>query len=410
MGNYVIVGNGVAAVGCIEGIRSVDTEGPITVVSKEPYPAYCRPLISYLLEGKTDLARMPYRGADFYERMGCEVLYGRAAERLDAQGRAVVLDDGTRVGYDALCVATGASPFEPPYPGLDSVPSKYFFVTLDDALGLGEAIDASSKVLVVGAGLIGLKCAEGIVGRVASVTVCNRSGQVLSSILDHDSAEIVQDRLETHGIHLVLGDTVSWFEGGVAHMTSGADIPFDVLVLAVGVRANTGLVRDAGGEVDRGIVVDEHMRTSLPGVFSAGDCTQGYDVSLGGRRVLATLPNAYQQGHAAGVGMAGGDELFDKGIPMNSVGFFGLHAMTAGTYVGEVYEERDEGSVKRLFVDDGLLKGFILVGRDERAGIYTSLIRERVPLSSVDFDMLRRGATTAALPTGQRLKLFGEAV
>ena len=152
------------------------------------------------------------------------------------------------------------------------------------------------------------------------------------------------------------------------------------------------------------------MRTSLPGVFSAGDCTQGYDVSLGGRRVLATLPNAYQQGHAAGVGMAGGDELFDKGIPMNSVGFFGLHAMTAGTYVGEVYEERDEGSVKRLFVDDGLLKGFILVGRDERAGIYTLLIRERVPLSSVDFDMLRRGATTAALPTGQRLKMFGEAV
>jgi hypothetical protein len=104
------------------------------------------------------------------------------------------------------------------------------------------------------------------------------------------------------------------------------------------------------------------------------------------------------QGHAAGVNMAGGDEVFDKAIPMNSIGFFGLHAMTAGTYTGEVYEEVNGTSVKRLFWENNLLKGFILIGSNERAGIYTSLIRERTPLSSIDFELLKTSATTTAFP------------
>ncbi|MBQ6492013.1 MAG: NAD(P)/FAD-dependent oxidoreductase [Atopobiaceae bacterium] len=410
MGSYVIVGNGVAAIGCIEGIRSVDERGAITVVSRERHPAYCRPLISYLLEGKTDLAHMPYRDAGFYERMGCTTLVGREATRIDAEARAVELDDGTRVAYDALCLATGSSPFVPSFPGLDTVTSKHAFMTLDDALGLERAIDATSRVLIVGAGLIGLKCAEGICGRVLSITVCDLADRVLSSILDAECAALMQARLEGRGIRLMLGDTVERFEGDRAHMRGGEVVAFDVLVLAVGVRANTALVGQAGGEVDRGVIVDDRMRTSLPDVFAAGDCAQGYDVSLGDKRVLAILPNAYLQGHAAGVNMAGGDERHDKGVPMNSIGFFGLHAMTAGTYAGEVYEERLEGSIRRLFVKDGLLRGFILIGGDERAGIYTSLVRERIPLDSFDFDALRRGATTAAFPAGRRRQMFGEAV
>lgn len=408
--SYVIVGNGIAATGCIEGIRSVDAEGPITVVSREARPAYCRPLISYLLEGKTDLAHMTYRDADFYDRAGCEVLYGRTAVRVDAARHVAVLDDGSEVGYDALCVAAGASPFEPSYPGLETVRSRHFFTTLDDALGLERVIEPTSRVLILGAGLIGLKCAEGIAGRAGTVTVCNRSDGILSSILDKEGSALMRARLEERGVTLVLGDVVERFEDGIAHLSSGADIPFDVLVLAVGMRANVGLVAGEGGEVDRGIVVDDRMRTSLPEVFAAGDCAQGYDVSLGERRVLATHPNAYLQGHAAGVNMAGGDERFDKGLPLNSIGLFSLHAMTAGTYVGDVYEERSEGSLKRLFVENGLLKGFILVGGSERAGIYTSLIRERVPLDSFDFGALMHAATTTAFPTERRRHMFGEAV
>ena len=410
MKRYVIIGNGVAAVGCIEGIRSVDKNGEITVVSGEKHEAYCRPLISYYLEGKTDLSRMGYRRAGFYEDMGVRVLYGRTAKALLPESKEAELDDGSRLPFSDLCLAVGSSPFVPPFEGLDSVRMQFPFMTLDDALTLEKELDPDSRVLIVGAGLIGLKCAEGIAGRVASVTVCDLADRVLSSILDVPCASLMQKHLEEHGIRFYLSDSVARFEENTATMKSGAVVPFDALVLAVGVRANTSLLKDIGGEVNRGIVVDERMRTSVDGIYAAGDCAEGTDISIGQKRVLAILPNAYMQGHTAGVNMAGGDAVFDKAIPMNSIGFFGLHAMTAGAYDGEMYEEKTERSLKRLFTADDRLKGFILIGCEERAGIYTSLIREKTPLSSIDLDLLKKGATTAAFPSEMRRKKFGGVV
>ena len=412
MKRYVIIGNGVAAAGCIEGIRSVDTEGEITVISAEKHEVYCRPLISYYLEGKTDLTRMSYRAEDFYSKNGVRVIYGESATAINPDDATVTVSDGTVLPYDAVCVAAGSSPFVPPMEGLDTVEKKYSFLTLDDALALEQAITPESRVLIVGAGLIGLKCAEGIQERVASITVCDLANRVLSSILDDECAAMMQKKLEEHGIHFLLGDSVSKFEPDgsgsyVAHMKSGADASFDVLVLAVGVRANTGLLKEIGGNVNRGIVVDNRLATSIPGIYSAGDCAEGYDVTIGANRVLAIFPNAYMQGHAAGVNMAGGEELFDCGMPMNSIGFFGLHAMTAGAYEGECYEETTPESIKRLYVKDDLLKGFLLIGCHEHAGIYTSLIRNRTPLSEIDFELMKQGATTAAFSSENRRKKFG---
>ena len=173
-------------------------------------------------------------------------------------------------------------------------------------------------------------------------------------------------------------------------MKSGKKIDFDILVLAVGVRANTEIFKNIGGDVNRGILINDSMETSVKNIYAAGDCTEGNDISLGDKRVLAILPNAYMQGYCAGQNMAGEKAEFDSAIPMNSIGFFGLHAMTAGSYDGEMFEEKDENGIKRLFVKDGLLKGFILIGKTERAGIYTSLIREKTPLSSLDFEMLKK--------------------
>ena len=410
MKHYVIIGNGVAAVGCIEGIRSVDKEGKITVVSEEKYPVYCRPLISYYLENKTDTERMNYRGADFYDNMGCDVLYEKKAINIDTDLKKVVLDDGSEQPYTTVCVATGSAPFVPNFEGLDTVENKFSFMTLDDTFAIEKAIKKDSKVLIVGAGLIGLKCAEGLHGRVANITVCDLADRVLSSILDTECATVVQKHLEKNGIEFMLGDTAVRFEKNSAQMKSGKTVDFDILVLAVGVRANTSLVKDIGGEVNRGIIVNERMETSVDGIFAAGDCTEGEDISCDRKKVLALLPNAYMQGHAAGVNMAGGDEVFDKAIPMNSIGFFGLHIMTAGTYEGEIYEENTDGTIKRLFTKDGLLKGFILVGKTERVGIYTSLIREKTPLDTINFETMKKNATSVAFSPENRRKKFGGVV
>lgn len=415
MKRYVIVGNGVAAVGCIEGIRAADTESPITVISAEKYPVYCRPLISYCLEGKASPERMNYRPADFYETNGCEVLYGRKAVRLDPQGHTVALDDGTELPYDALCVAAGSSPFIPPMEGLDSVEKKFSFLTMDDMLSLEQAITPESRVLIIGAGLIGLKCAEGLRERVASIAVCDLADRVLSSILDADCASIMQAHLEENGLRFLLQDSVTRFEGNTAYFRSGAVESFDVLVLAVGVRANSSLVKDAGGETGRGVAVDEGMRTSLPDVYAAGDCAEGLDSSCGMRRVLAILPNAYAQGRTAGRNMAGETAAQTDAFPMNAIGFFGLHALTAGSYFtpeqgGELYEERGEGTIRRLFIKDGLLTGFILIGDVARAGIYTALIREKRPLAELDFDLLKKSPTFLAFGKENRGHFFGGVV
>lgn len=415
MAEYVVIGNGVAAVGCIEGIRSIDKVSQITVISEENHAVYCRPLISYYLEGKTTLGKMEYRDQGFYEANGCKVLYGKKATKIDSRSKKVILADQTSLPYTSVCVATGSSPFVPPIKGLETVENKFSFMTLDDTLALEKALEKQSRVLIVGAGLIGLKCAEGIRDRVASITVCDLAPRVLSSILDDECAAMMQTCLEENGIKFMLADTVTEFVGNRAAMKSGATVDFDILVMAVGVRANTALVKELGGEVNRGILVDERMKTSVADIYAAGDCTEGMDISFGERRVLAILPNAYMQGHTAGVNMAGGNEVFDKAIPMNSIGFFGLHTITAGSYFtesdgGEMYEEKGDSYLKRLFTRDNLLTGFILIGQVERAGIYTSLIREKIPLDSINFDILKKNPTLFAFSQNKRGKILGGVV
>ena len=404
MKQYIIIGGGVASIGCIEGIRSIDKDGKIILLSKEKTPTYCRPLISYYLEGKTTLEKMKYRSDDFYNEQKCEVIF-EPANSIDAENNCVLVGK-KKLKYDSLCVATGSNPFVPPFEGLDTVPVKTSFMTIQDSLYLESVINDSSRVLIVGAGLIGLKCAEGIKDRVKSITVCDLADRVLSSILDNECASRIQKVLEDNGITFKLGNSVKKFEGNKAVLTDGTEVEFDVLVTAIGVRANTALVKDFV-ETDRGIIVDKYQRTTKQNIYSAGDCAQGYDASIDAKRILAIFPNAYMQGYTAGVNMAGGEQTFDKGIPMNAIGFFGLHALTCGAYTGEMIEAKDEKSIKRLFVKDGFLVGFILIGDYERAGILTSLVRNKTPLSDVNWEILKISPKISAFDKEKRKQILG---
>ena len=411
MKHYVIIGGGVAALHCIEGIRSLDREGPVTLLCAEEESNYGRPLISYYLQGKTDRARMTYRDGDFYEKNGVTARHGVTAEAIDPEAGIVTLEGGEAISYDELCVAAGSSPFVPPFEGLDTVERRFTFMTLVDARALEAAVTPGSRVLIVGGGLIGLKCAEGLHGRAGSVAVCDLASHVLSSILQEDSALVVEKHLKEQGLELMLGDSVRVFQGNHAVMLSGAELDFDVLVLAIGVRPNSTLVRDAGGETARGIVTGPDMRTSLPHVWAAGDCAESVNSVSGGHGVLAILPNAAVQGRVAGENMAGGSARYEGGFPMNSMGLFGLHLMTAGSYYGPedggaAYEEPGEGH-KKLFTRDGVLTGFILIGDVHRAGIYTALIRDRTKLDTLDFDAVRRDPSLLPFGRAYRAKKLG---
>ena len=410
--NYVIIGNGTAAVGTIEGIRAVDRDSAITVISDEIYPVYGRPLISYLLLGKTTEDKMlHYRPADFYEKNGVKTMLGRTVTKIDHAAKTVLLESGETVPYDKLCICTGSRPFVPPMEGLDTVQNKTSFMTLDDAKRLNNMLGETSdkRVLIVGAGLIGLKCAEGICHRAKELTVIDLAPRILPNVLTEVPAAIIQRHLEGKGVHFILGDSVARFDGNTATLQSGSTLGFDILVVAVGVRPNTELAADAGCEVNRGILIDNCSATTVPDIYAAGDCTVSHDISADTDRILAILPNAYLQGETAGRNMAGGKASFDKAIPMNASGFLGLHMITAGSYDGEQSLEQDGESYKLLVTRDNHLVGFILIGDVDRAGIYTSLIRERTPLDTIDFDLIREKPQLMAFSRAERAKQLGGA-
>ncbi|MDS1030639.1 FAD-dependent oxidoreductase [Bacillota bacterium LX-D] len=386
--HYVIIGNSAAAIGCVDGLRSIDKSSSITIVSAEKYHTYSRPLISYWLNGKVDTDKMYYRKENYYQQNGCTTILGKKAVEIDADKKEIKLEDQQCLKYDKLLVATGSKPVIPPIEGLDSVKNLFTFFTWDSAQDLKKAVGKDSRVLILGAGLIGLKAAEGLRDLCKKVTVVDLANRILPSILDLDGAEYVEKHLEEQGISIVLNDAAVKFAQDTATLKTGKEIEFDILVVAVGVEPNTILLQNAGALVKRGIWVDPQQKTSLPDIFAAGDCVESYDISSHESKVLALLPNAYMQGQIAGMNMAGKDEKYTKAIPMNAISFFGLPMITAGSLQGKELVAKGQNYYKKLVYADGLLKGYILIGNIERAGIYTSLIREQIPLKKINFDLL----------------------
>lgn len=416
--HYVVIGNSAAGVGAVEGIRQVDSEGEITVIAHEPHHTYSRPLISYLLLGKTGEEQMKYRGDAFYSDNNCKLLAGTSVTGIEHGKKRVILENGKTISYDKLLVATGSTAFTPDFEGLDTVSDKHTFITLDDAQRLGNVLDRGKRVLIIGAGLVGLKCAEGILERVSHITVLDLAPGILSSILDNEGAKLVQTHLENKGIEFRLSCGVKRFEKDTAVLESGEKIGFDVLVLALGVRPNTSLLKGIA-EIDNGIVINAKSETTAADVYAAGDCTQTLDISSDKSKIMAQLPNAYMQGECAGINMAGGEKVFEKAIPMNAISFFGLHIITAGTYSGDCYLETGGAYIpmsgntccslayKRLFYSESRLNGYIMIGNVEKAGIYTSLIREQTPLDTIDFELVCKKPGLMAFTKEDRERKLG---
>ena len=391
---YVIIGNSAAGIACVEGIRQIDKKGSITLVTHEACHTYSRPLISYLVQGKLNTKKMMYRNESFYKDNDVDFISGVSAEKIEVDKKTVSLSNGKDLAYDKLLVATGSSAFVPPIEGLDEVNSKTTFMSLADAEKLQSLLEPGKKVIILGAGLIGLKCAEALLGKNYKPKIIDLAPRVLASILDEAGAAMMQKHFEDKGAEFLLSKSISRVEATkgkkssyLAILNDETKLDFDVLVLAAGVRPNTSLLSGIA-EIGRGIAVNTKSESTSPGIYAAGDCTETMDISSGQRKIMALLPNAYMQGECAGVNMAGGDMIFDRAIPMNAIGFMGLHIVSAGSYSGEVYESNKNGTYKKLFFSDNKLNGFIFIGDIDKAGIYTSLIREGTALDTIDFNLI----------------------
>lgn len=400
---YVIIGNAAASIGTVEGIREYDKDGEILIISDEKYDTYSRPLISYWLKEAVTEENMRYRNADFYEKNNVKTMLDTKVIAIDPDKKEVVIEGGENVPYDKLMVATGSKPFVPPMQGMEKIAKKFSFMKKDDAKAVKEAVFDGARVLIVGAGLIGLKAAEALEHYNAKMTVVDLANRILPSILDEAASEIMQKHIESKGVRFILNTSVSEFSENSAKLSNGETVDFDMVILAVGVRPNVELIKEAGGNVGRGIITDNRQQTSLKDIYAAGDCTESYDISIEANRILAILPNAHNQGVVAGKNMAGKEAYYLNAFPMNAIGFFGLHIITAGSYDGEPVVETDGTNYKKLVVKDKQLKGFILMGKYiKRAGIYTSLIREHITADECDYELMLKAPQMMAFNRERR--------
>lgn len=423
---YVIIGNSAAAVGAIEAIRQYDVEGSITVVADEPYHAYSRPLISYLLGGTVDETRMDYRPRDFYARNRVKTMLGVEVTRVNPQEQSLTLAGGGTLAYDRLLIATGGRPFVPPVPGVD-LKGVFTFTRLDDARRIARYIEKrdARSALVVGGGLIGLKTAEALMARSLRVTIVELADRILSMTFDRTASKLAESLLRRAGAEIRIGQTVKEIvekDGRVDHaiLQDGERVECDMVVFAIGVRPSVGFIpSEAGIQVNRGILVDRRMQTNIPGVYAAGDCAEGYDLLTGERRLIAIWPNAYRQGYVAGCNMAGVEREYEGGLPMNSVEVCGVPTISVGLTdppEGDGYEvleryDREAPAYKRLVLRDNRLVGAICIGAVDRAGIYTGLIRDRADVAPFKDHLLAGNFGLISLPRGYRKHLVvGEGI
>lgn len=394
---YLIIGASAAGLAAAESIRKYDSEGSVTILTEEDYLPYSRPSISYYLKGKVKESNMALRKPAFYKQNNIAVVTGAKVTSVDRQSQTVKAGRKT-YSYDRLCLATGSVPFVPPMENVSGKANALTFLDLSAVKEIKKIANEKTRAVVIGAGLIGMKAAEGLVKICKSVDVVELAPRVLPSILDEKSSKQVKKHLEDNGIKFHLENTVVKAVSKGKQITAvtlkdGKKLACDLLILAVGVRPCTELAEKAELEVNRGIITDtQTMQTSDRDIYAAGDCCVSTDMLDGSKKIIALWPNAVQQGTVAGAQMAGADLTVGGTYSVNAIDFFGLRICTCGLInaQGDEYRDiikKDGEEYKRLILKDDKLVGFVLINCSQNAGIYTSLISNQISLDTLEGDI-----------------------
>jgi NAD(P)H-nitrite reductase large subunit len=403
---YLIIGNSAGGIGAAEAIREVDKEGSIIMISDEPYPSYSRPLISKYLTGERTLESMLFRPLEFYNQNNVTSILGKKVKNLGLGDHTAEIENGEHISWEKLLIASGGVPIVPQMEGAGKR-GIFTFTTLDDAKAIDEFIENASSAVVIGGGLIGISVTEALKKRGVKVTVVEMKDRILNTILDEQASSIAEEVLKKAGIRIITGRTVAEITGkelvrGVT-LDNGEDIACSMVVVAIGVSARIELARGTEIKINRGIVVDNHMATSCPDVYSCGDAAEAYDFIYCANRLTPIWPNAYIGGRVAGYNMAGVKAEYPGGTGMNSLNYFGLDIAAAGIAVppGDGYELMDKqknGIYQRVVLKDDLIVGMVCVGATETAGILFGLMRDRVKVSNFKKMLLSDNFGLISLP------------
>ena len=390
----VIAGAGPAGATVAETLRDRGDGADIVMISREPYPPYSPPaMLEYF---STGYEVHFWKGRDFTERLGLAYRSGTEVEAVNTSEKSVRLSNGETHLYDRLVLATGGRLYAP-LEG-ETKPGVYNFKSLSAAEDLFQRVrDGTARsALIVGAGFVGVEIGLVLADMGLEVTQLVRS-RVMRTMLDPETAEIVRGLMEQRGVKVLRGDDADAvaFAGEpratAVRTRSGKELEADLLVAATGIRPNIDFLSGSGIETDWGVLVDDHLRASVPDVYAAGDVAQTATRLTGERQVLPNYPNAEAQGRVVAYNLLGLDAVYEGADAMNSLKHLGVPLIAAGQMEGEELRVKRGDNLRKIFVKDGCIAGFRLYGDISSAGILRSLMNRRADVSTFKTRLLEPG-------------------
>jgi nitrite reductase (NADH) large subunit len=389
----VVVGNGMAGVGCVEQILRHSPKFQITIFGDETHVNYNRILLSSVLAGEKSADDIVLNGLDWYEKNGIDLRLGVRIVDLDPVHKTVAGDDGTITSFDKLLLATGSNPL---IPSIEEVKKEGVFVfrNLDDTRALLERARPGLKAVVIGGGLLGLEAARGLQVQGCDVTVVHLMETLMERQLDPTGGGYLATKMNQMGITVLLGLSTTKVLGngqvqGV-EFKGGGSIPADLVVIAAGIRPNVTLGEKAGLEIKRGIVVNDYMETSHPDIFAVGECVQHKGVCYG---LVAPL---IEQGKVLAATITGNKgPKYEGSVLASKLKIMGVDVFSAGEISDKLdgsevirYEDPSLGIYKKLTLKNSKLSGVILVGETNDSHNYMDWLHSQADLSSMRRQLL----------------------
>ena len=363
MYDYLIIGNGIAGLSATEEIRKKDSDATILIVSEEKSSTYWRTRLSHLISQEFDKDDLFVKKQPWYDERKIDERLECCIKKIDTEKNVAILCDGEEIEYGKVLLATGARPFVPPIKNIDSK-GVFAIRTIDDLMNFKDYVNGKDKVVVIGGGILGLEAAHAALLLGKDVTVIESFDYLLSRQLDQDLSEKLEKTLNDMGIKTYTGKFTEEIlaEEGIVKgikLADGTEIPADAIMVQAGIRSNVDVAKESGLDVERGVIVDDSLKTKYDNVYAAGDCAQIGDFTIG------LWTSSMEMGKIAGNNMVGDSQVYEKPKPFSLLTIGDTKIFSAGLSSAEGIEElkiEKDGNIYKLFKLDDTFVGGILWG------------------------------------------------